>query len=1336
MRALLVFWALAPLMLAIFTVSAMPVSGHFTFEGSVPQPTYHSNDADSHVAGPTVYLRPGSAYSDGSTTAWGSEQGNAASISFGAILTSTDDRQNTGSFIIGLNFTDPCAFGWNDVDNNCGSGVGYKANYTGVTVYVPPEFDLSALAITSYNPGLIQTTFGANANDVAMIWRASSTDPWGPGWWIISVYGDIHWWPQHDYREWYYMRVNDVVAPKVAGKYFLKVFLNDQFFNFVYPGMSRNLIVNGQQCAACNQGPESNPSYSVVPYSGPTNATVPVENWPVILVNGEIDPAVVTGTIRYGSFNETLYGNPIDLPGRVRAMGVAINPYQPGNESTGRVVEARGYFNASARGQFEVEGVAAGIYDIYASAAGYPEQLIASNVLVLPGQSLHEDGYLNPGAVVDGQVFSKHLFGGEPWPIAPRPVYVEIYANEDYSSDHLAAFSPLNFTHQPYMAYDWDYFAPNPAAPTPRPVAFPWSAPAVIWGGSYYEENFPSPPLSPNYNSHLPSSCGGAVDLCSRPNGVGLAEYWWVDGGGRFTNGGGPASFIFKFGVKGVYGAPTKFDGHVPQSFATWVNGLTPGRYWVRVWVNGYVQTLQDGITLDEVHFDIWNGDWAGDVFVPVDLRIAGSTVVTVHFHDHPNTQDECPINGCLGNEAVGLSRGSRFLIAELRDQAGTLVGMNFTYVLANQSSATVEVNGFGTIGPDTIGIKYSYFNYQGYRDYGLPAGTYRIYLYMRGYVEGDVESVSVTLSGSPAFVSAHLYRGARLNITVYSVDWEEPRVQRPWAFPGAAVRLYIANSRGRSIGYVGYTAFETGGREGEPARQPACYARSMSLPFCPTGLPQVIARTDQIGSTIVVDSWDGYIATESDTPGIPPGQVQFGGGYVPPWDIGGFLIGPLDYRYGQTDNFAASDALVTGTYSAYAFTYGYVQRRDFSVYAAAGTTSDVRLDLLRGVNITLTVPFMDQGIFRPTPFNMSMRVRVFDEDGNLVATASSKGSDNAVLRTDFTASDFFGLGRFTGSNIDPILSISESYYADPFTVSPAPGPNPQHTDSLLSVEAERSADTFLWYGTWPIGSGASQVTGWQAFDSDPDHDGLSDFATFQSNVNFWGLEEWKASIPYNTDQVRMFLAGIYDPFGDPLDGFNSGVLHTRSWKVSRGEAIDSMFYGIIGSSPNGGYGGAWFVEVDCWNEYPKPNAGVGLAPAIATWYPPVEGLLQGDSYQTIPGASQGVFGFTGTSLELNGLGPYAQDAVWVLPNAMLGASVSAEFALERRGNADGILGGFAYANLFSTQLPFVSVTKSFSINSLTMPESVQNHRTYLAMSDRRIVFLAPHTIVGSACWP
>lgn len=256
-------------------------------------------------------------------------------------------------------------------------------------------------------------------------------DPWGPGWWIIHIEGDIHWWPQHDYREWYYIRINQVIAPKIAGKYFFKIFLHDQFFNFVYPGMPRNLPINGYECI-CSQGPIGNPSPHQIPGSGATNATVPVENWPVLLVKGDIEPGIIYGRIRYGKFNLTLYQQPIDMPGKVWAVGVAEGP-----DSVQRPVMAMGYFNQSAHGHYEIEGLAPGTYDVYASASGFPTQLIFSGIHIGKGTVFLKDGYINPGAVVHGQIFSKHLFAEEPWPSAPRPVFIEFYNTNEYKDENV-----------------------------------------------------------------------------------------------------------------------------------------------------------------------------------------------------------------------------------------------------------------------------------------------------------------------------------------------------------------------------------------------------------------------------------------------------------------------------------------------------------------------------------------------------------------------------------------------------------------------------------------------------------------------------------------------------------------------------------------------------------------------------------------------------------------------------------------------------------------------------------------------------------------------------------
>jgi hypothetical protein len=1258
-------------------------------------------------------------------------------------LTSTDDHQNRGPLIFAINFSNPCAFGWQDVDNNCGQenpenpeligGIpNYMQNYTGLTVYIPPEFDLSA-ALS--NVGLIQSTWGATSDDV-IITQADKWDPWAPGWWVVYVEGDIQFWPQHDYREWYYLRINDVVAPTIAGKYFFKVFLGDQYFNiFNWAGMPRSLQVNGYQCepavGQCVNGPDPNSPF-VIP-TGATNATVPVENWPVLLVKGEVDPGIITGTIRYGTFNQTLYQQPIDLAGKVRAVGTAIDPYKSDHPSTGRSVEAWGYFNQSARGHYEVEGVAPGVYDIYASAAGYPEQLIASGVTILPGQSFHLDGYVNPGAVVHGQFFSKHLFGEEPWPFDPRPIFVEIYNSNDYSDQSVVTYSPLNLTHAPYSGYDWDPLAANtvdqfgttgdPTLPSPKPVAFPWDANAggtpAAWGGAYYSQDFPSPAINPGadpFNAHDDITCGDVVDPCGKHNGVGPAQYWWVDGQGAFTNGGGANSFIFRFGVKGVYGAPTEMDGHVPQTFATWVNGLTPGRYWVRGSLNGYTQTLQDGVTLDEFYFDVAKDEWAGDIFTPIDLRVSSTIVKTVHFHDQPGTLQECPINGCAGNDAQGLSRGSRFLIAEVRDSEGNLAGMNFTRVECTSdscpSSATIQVNGFGMMGPDTTGIKYSYFRYQGFRDYGLPSGTYKVYTYMRGYIQQTYESVSITLSGSPATISNHMYRGARLNITAYSIDWEHPRVQRPWEFPGARIRIYVFNSVGASL-YGPYAAATVGAvgagyRGDDPRRIGTCFDLDLSGDIDPTTECGPFVEANDAANTAAtgigptthkVNEYDGYISADDRGPDENPWfVVHFGGNWLPWWDSAGFLYATSWYRFGASDNFAARNALESDTYTVFGFTYGYVQHKEFSNYAPKGGFGDIKLNLLQGVNITLNIPLKKEGIYTPSEFNMTMRVRVFDDSGNLVATAQSKTPDNGCYSPEalnplfgggFLCNDNteFGIGRFSGSVRSPVGSIFQSYYVDPFAQSPSAD------NGLSSIDASsKTADTFLWHGTWNVGEQGEPITGWQAFDSDPNHDGAPDFGVFQINQDGWGYFGWTSWIPAGTDQVRVFIAGMYDVFGDPLDGLNAGVLHTKAWDGSMGERVDSMVYGIDGFSstiPNA-YSGSWSVEVDTWNEYPKPTLvdinSDELAPPVTNWYPPAEGLLEGDSFHTIPGHPAGPFGYTGDTLAANGLGPYAQRSVWTIPNTHLGSETSAVFELDKRGFISGNIFGFTWSDELRTQ--------------------------------------------------
>ena len=85
--------------------------------------------------------------------------------------------------------------------------------------------------------------------------------------------------------------------------------------------------------------------------------------------------------------------------------------------------------------------------------------------------------------------------------------------------------------------------------------------------------------------------------------------------------------------------------------------------------------------------------------------------------------------------------------------------------------------------------------------------------------------------------------------------------------------------------------------------------------------------------------------------------------------------------------------AIDSGQYHFLGWTYGYIQDKDFTVYANKGQIADMKINLLIGVNMSLDILFKKEHLISNTPYNMSARVRFFDDSGNLVATwMSSEG--------------------------------------------------------------------------------------------------------------------------------------------------------------------------------------------------------------------------------------------------------------------------------------------------------------------------------------------------------
>ena len=995
-------WTIPLLLMTLVLSSATLVWAHTTLGDLTSTSPYRVNDNELdtstgyHVPGPLGYVWPGSgldAYSGIATNPPGYQspftnqqplqEGGDSYSPEGAILTSTADHDSVGDLIFALNFSNPCAFSSSPTTCMDGTTPAPHFNYTSLTIYIPaPIFDATGKLISDgFEPTSgINWQQGDNSNIVTTITsdygsifvsQADMNDPFAPGWWIITIQappsGII--FNFNNFDNWYYVRIDNMNAPFVAGRYFFKMFLNDSY-----------------------------PTHSATPTSG-ISSTVPMENWPVLLVKGEVDPAIVSGTLRYGDLNDTLYGQPIKLPGFVTAVGIANDPLT--NQPTGRPVEARGYFNATATGHYEVEGIAPGTYDIYAQAAGIPRQEIAEGVQVLRGQSLQINGYLHVGFQLRATVYSKQGFGETPWP-GQRPISVIIYDSKSYDVPSIETESPINLTDAPYSSYviGNTYFRPTCVGipdcvsgltppNEPKKAAFPWDGPL-----SYY--TYTDPNIKDPYGLF---------------NGVGPAQVWWVDPRGNLdptTGLGSSASeFTFQFGSEGEYGIPTKFSGMVPQVFATWTDSLSPGTYYIRVFLNGYVQTTLDGTDFLDYPFVVPQiGPY--NQLIPIDLIQTCAVNVTVHFQNSPNTLEDAPIGG---------PDPARYIIAEAFAFDNSLTAFNFTQVVKNENETWIELNGLGMGGdPARISpfdprapIKYSLARYRGAYDYGLQTDTYTVRVFMRGYIQALPpattleqldQPVSVTVSVGTCLlaVSTHMYRGGGINASVTSTDWERPVVERNWLWNDTSVNMLVYDISSQNfIDVINFWNMKQGQWE-----IPTQNSQFVTLPW-----PGWMSSYGPGSSYLTTN---GSVIVDKDGPDLPniPSLDPANSGItlisLQEEAKVGFLFNYSTYRL---PTYRSNIAIYPGTYAINGWTYGYVQPNvvtlgDLGNVIVAvpwlGQTADINVKLIIGVNLTLTVLFKSESIISGTPYNMSVRFRVFDDEDRLVAAATPFTSDVSIL--------------------------------------------------------------------------------------------------------------------------------------------------------------------------------------------------------------------------------------------------------------------------------------------------------------------------------------------------
>jgi len=224
-----------------------------------------------------------------------------------------------------------------------------SGNCSSIEIYIPPEFNFLQPDTTS-----IWTSITNDYGHISIM-KLSSRDTIGPSWWKARITSSTIPSGSHS------VRMFNLKAPDVCGRYFLKIFIDGK--------------------------------------------SIGSENFPTIVVEGDLDPAYISGHVLYGGGLE--YGYRYGLPVNVSGMVVA-----EGTTALGRTVKAQAYFNASANGAYTLYGLAAGTYELTASAAGFPPVTLNQMVTVMAGQSLDDINiYVYPGAQISGTVWSKD-YGG------------------------------------------------------------------------------------------------------------------------------------------------------------------------------------------------------------------------------------------------------------------------------------------------------------------------------------------------------------------------------------------------------------------------------------------------------------------------------------------------------------------------------------------------------------------------------------------------------------------------------------------------------------------------------------------------------------------------------------------------------------------------------------------------------------------------------------------------------------------------------------------------------------------------------------------------------------
>ena len=259
-----------------------------------------------------------------------------------------------------------------------------------IAIYLPPEFTLLQSDTTS-----VWTSITNDYSRISMD-RLGSNDPIGPSWWSVRI-------TSYTAPGSYTVRLFNVQAPEVCGRYFVKVFIDGE--------------------------------------------SIGAENFPTIVVKGGLYPAYISGRVLNANIGQ--YGPPVGVSGKVVAEG---------KTALGEAIQAQAYFNASANGAYTIYGLAAGTYNLTASAAGFVPETLNRTVSVDAGQSLEGvDIYVYPSATISGTICSKCGVGAIPWgSAASHRISMELLDSNLQSIGFLATNATNVDPSQPYYPFSFN----------------------------------------------------------------------------------------------------------------------------------------------------------------------------------------------------------------------------------------------------------------------------------------------------------------------------------------------------------------------------------------------------------------------------------------------------------------------------------------------------------------------------------------------------------------------------------------------------------------------------------------------------------------------------------------------------------------------------------------------------------------------------------------------------------------------------------------------------------------------------------------------------------------